>query len=115
MVIKMNGFNPQETFLKIQKEIELAQKENRPIADYVKKQIKILEQSHDEFINTALAKGYSLSNPQVGEIEVQQYSAMKSLAEKAGLPIEKYDELIKRVQIRIFGEENYKRFFEKNK
>lgn len=36
---------------------------------------------------------------------------MKQLAAKIGDPTDVYDENIKRVRIRIFGEENCKRFF----
>ena len=113
MVIKMNANTNQDFFNFLQKKIERAEKEKKPIDNYVKKQIQLLMESHDEFIQTAQQKGYDLNNPQVGEIEVQQISAMKSLAQKIGLPVEEYDEMIKNVQIRIFGEENYKRFFEK--
>lgn len=110
MVIRMDDA-AQSFFNRLQKQIEKAQAENKPIDSYVKQQIKILQESHDEFINTATSQGYSLNHPQVGEIEVQQYSAMKHLAQKIGLPVDEYDELIKKVQIRVFGEENAKRFF----
>lgn len=111
MVIKMN--NSTELFNQIQKRIEQALAENKPIDHYVKKQIKLLQEAHDEFISTAKIKGYNMQSPQVGEIEIQQFSAMKALAQKIGLPVQEYDELIKNVKIRVFGEENYKKFFEK--
>lgn len=112
MGISMNSNSNKQFFEMLQGKIERAVAENRPIDDYVKKQISLLKESHDEFIHTAQKRGYSLNSPQVGEIEVQQYSAMKALAQKIGLPVEEYDELIKKVQIRVFGEENYRRFFE---
>ena len=111
MVIKMN--NSTELFNQLQKRIELAIKENKPIKSLVEQQIKLLQEAHDEFISTAKIKGYNMQSPQVGEIEIQQFSAMKTLAQKIGLPVDEYDELIKNVKIRVFGEENYKRFFEK--
>ena len=111
MVIKMN--NSTELFNQLQKRIELAIKENKPIKSLVEQQIKLLQEAHDEFISTAKIKGYNMQSPQVGEIEIQQFSAMKTLAQKIGLPVEEYDELIKNVKIRVLGEENYKRFFEK--
>ena len=46
-------------------------------------------------------------------IEIQIYSNLKFWAKKIGLPVNEYDELIKNVRIRIFGEENYNSFFEK--
>lgn len=98
---------------KLENKIQLAIKENKPIQSLVEQQIKLLQEAHDEFIAVAKIRGYNMQSPQVGEIEISQYSAMKQLAEKIGLPIEEYDELIKNVKIRIFGEENYKRFFEK--
>ena len=112
MGVDMNSNSNKQFFDMLQTKIDKATAENRPIDDYVKKQISLLKESHDEFINTAEKRGYNINSPQVGEIEVQQYSAMKALAQKIGLPVEEYDELIKKVQIRVFGEENYKRFFE---
>lgn len=99
-------------FNSLEEDVKTAQAEGRPIDEYVLQQIKILHEAHDEFISEALANGYSLDNWKVGEIEVRQYSAMKQLAEKIGQPTDKYDKLIKDVQVRVFGEENYKRFFE---
>ena len=102
----------EQFFIRLQKQIEKAELEHRPICNLVKKQIKLLKEAHDEFISAAKAKGYNLNNSRIAEIEVQQYSSMKQLAKKIGLPVEEYDELIKQVRIRVFGEENYKRFFE---
>ena len=105
--------NNQSAFKLLQEQIETAEKKGEPIDDYVKQQIDLLKASHDEFIKTALEQGYELNNPRLGDIEVGQYAAMKKLAQKIGLPTEEYDNHIKEVRIRIFGEENYKRFFEK--
>lgn len=99
-------------FIKLQQKIETAQKENKPIKNLVKQQIKLLQEAHDEFVLNAKNREYDHSDPIVGEIEIRQYSAMKQLARKIGLPLEEYDELIKNVKIRVLGEENYKRFFE---
>lgn len=106
---KMTG-STQDIFNSLQKKIDLAVKENRPIDSYVKKQIEILEQSHDEFVKAATENGYDLANPSVAEIELQQYSAMKALAKKIGAPVDKYDEVMKQVQIRVLGEDGYKQF-----
>lgn len=96
----------------LQDKITLAQKENRDPRAYVQKLIEQLEDTHDEFIHAAQQKGHDINSEAVGQIEVEQYSAMKALAIKFGLPAEEYDEKIRQVRIRIFGEENYKRFFE---
>ena len=113
-MIKMNNAT-EKFFNRLQQQVEKAESENKPIQGLVRQQIKLLQEAHDEFIYTAKNRGYDMRNPQVGEIEVRQYSAMKQLAQKIGLPVEEYDELIKNVKIRVFGEENYKRFFEQNK
>ena len=106
---KMNG-GTQDLFNNLQKKIDLAVKENRPIDSYVKKQIEILEQSHDEFVLRAKAEGFDLSSLSVAEIELQQYSAMKALATKIGAPVDKYDDVMKQIQIRVLGEDGYKKF-----
>lgn len=111
MVIKMDNYT-QSFFNRLQQKIDRAILENRPIDSFVKKQIELLQNSHDEFISVAKAKGHNIDSIDVAEIEIQQYSAMKQLAQKIGLPVEEYDNLIKQVKIRVFGEENYKRFFE---
>ncbi|MGN0031036.1 MAG: hypothetical protein ACI37Q_03680 [Candidatus Gastranaerophilaceae bacterium] len=112
MAIKMNSGN-HDYFNRLQLKIEQAQADNKPFLHYVKRQLELLEEAHDEFVAKAQKEGFDINAPKVGEIEVQQYSAMRALAEKWGLPSEKYDNLIKNVQIRIFGKENYENFFGK--
>ena len=106
--MKMNGT---DAFNQLQKLVEKAELENRPIAEYVKKQIQVLQNSHDEFVKMAKAEGYDMDSQRVGDIRVRQYAAMRQLAKKIGLPVDKYDEVIKEIRIKMFGEENYKRFF----
>lgn len=110
MAIKMT--NSTDYFNTLQQRIEKAIAENKPYDHYVKKQIELLKNAHDEFIATVKKNGMDINQANIGEIEVQQFSAMKALAKKIGLPVEEYDELIKNVKIRVLGEENYKRFFE---
>lgn len=100
------------TFERLQEMINEAEKDNRPTAPYVRAQIKLLQKALDEFLIRAGAEGYSLTDVRVGEIEVRQYAAMKQLAGKIGDPTDKYDRLIKQTRIRIFGEENARRFFD---
>lgn len=111
-MIKKVESSAQAFFNRLQQKIEIAEKQNRPIKSLVEQQIKLLKEVHDEFIAEAKLKGHDMADKKLGEIEVRQYSAMKQLAKKAGLPVEEYDEYIKKVRIRVFGEENYKRFFE---
>ena len=106
---KMNQ-NSQDAFYNLQKKIDLAIKENRPIDSYVKQQIACLEQSHDEFVKAAVDKGFDLNSVSVAQIELEQYSAIKALATKIGLPVEKYDETMKQIQIRVLGEDGYNQF-----
>lgn len=108
--IKMNDNS--KLFKMIQEQIEVAEAKGQPIKTFVKQQIDLLKSSHDEFLKTATKEGYELNNPKLAEIEVGQYSAMRQLAEKIGLPVEEYDKKIKEVRIRVFGEENYKKFYE---
>lgn len=112
MAIKMT--NSTDYFNKLQQRIDKAIAENKPYDHYVKKQIQLLEDAHDEFIATVKKDGLDINQPNIGEIEVRQYSAMKALAKKIGLPIQQYDELIKQVQIRILGEEGYEKLIGKN-
>lgn len=108
----VNMDNNSNLFKSLQQQVKVAEIQGQPIDHLVKKQIDLLKDSHDEFIKTAQKNGYEMNDPRVGDIEVSQYSAMRSLARKIGLPVEEYDKLIKDVRVRIFGEENYKRFFE---
>ena len=48
----------------------------------------------------------------MGEIEVQQYSAMRQLAERAGI-LHDYNKLIRDVRVRIFGEEAVRENFDR--
>ena len=109
MGIKMN--NNSDLFKILQQQVEEAEKNGQSIKTLVKQQINLLKLSHDEFVKTAEKQGYEINNPKLAQIEIQQYSAMKQLAQKIGLPVDEYDKLIKEIQIRIFGEENYKKFF----
>lgn len=111
-MIKKVDSSAQAFFNRLQQKIEIAEKQNKPIRSLVEQQIKLLNEVHDEFIAEAKLKGFDVNSKDVGEIEIRQYSAMKQLAQKVGLPVEEYDEYIKKVRIRVFGEENYKRFFE---
>lgn len=100
-----------KSFGELQEAIEEARRNGESTVPFVRQQIRLLEMAHDEFIIQAQAKGYSLSDPRVGEIEVQQYAAMRQLAEQIGDSVEKYDLLIRRCRERVLGVENIKRFF----
>lgn len=95
----------------LQKKIELAKSNGEPIDSYVKEQIQVLKDAHDEFVKLVVAKGYNVNEVSVVEIEIEQFTLMKYLSESIGLPTEEYDNLIKDARIRVFGEENYTNFF----
>jgi len=96
--------------------IKEAERNNEPIAPYIKKEIVWLENELKNFLQKSEQQGKNIQTDiQIAEIEIRQYAVMKQLAEKAHLPIEKYDEHIKQVQIRIFGEENWENFFGNNR
>ncbi len=88
----------------IVKQVKEAEKLNKPIDKLVKEQIAIIECQKDEFIKRADKLG--LDELGKARVEIQLYSNLKFWAKKIGLPVDKYDKLIKDVQIRILGEEN---------
>lgn len=92
--------------------IQNAQKTNQNADHLYKRQLRLLEMAHDEFISTARQKGIEIeNNPSVAEVEIQQYSAMKQIAQKLGIPSDKYDNMIHQIHVRLFGEEGAKEYF----
>lgn len=94
----------------LEQKIKTAQANGKKIDKYILRQIEILQNSIDKFLEQ-MEKENRLNDVQIAQIEIRQYSTMKELAKKINLPEEKYDDLIKRVQVRIFGEENWEIFF----
>jgi hypothetical protein len=103
-----------EDYNYLQQQIEIAEKNGQPVEKYVMQQIDLLKKDHDEFIARVQEEGYSLQNLNVGANEIQQYSSMKALAEKTGLPVKEYDELIRTVRVRILGEEVVQELFDRS-
>ena len=95
----------------LQEKINAAEAHNQPIDEYIERTIVLLQKSLDIFKKNMAEQGRDEMDTIVAQIEIQQFSAMKQLAQKIDLPTDKYDELIKQVQIRIFGEENWENFF----
>lgn len=111
----MNSQNIDENELRtLEQKIKTAQAAGENIDKYVLRQIEILQHSIDGFLEQ-MEKENRLNDVQVAQIEIRQYSVMKELAEKINHPAQKYDELIKKVQCRIFGEENWETFFSDKK
>lgn len=109
------GANDNYDIQYLEYKIKQAEQNNEPIGPYIQRQIEWLESELKKFLQISEQQGRNIeTDTDIAEIEIRQYAAMKQLAQKAKLPIEKYDELIKQVQIRIFGEENWENFFGNN-
>lgn len=100
----MNLKTSQNLYIQLQQQVEKAQKLNQPIDSFVKQQIKLLEETHDEFVSSALAKNKDLETD-LGftEIRIKQLQAIVSLCKKIGLPTEKYDNQIHEIRIKNLG------------
>lgn len=85
----------------IVEKVKEAEKLNKPIEHLVREQIAIMECQKDEFIKQADNLG--LDDLGKARIEIQIYSNLKFWAKKIGLPVDKYDNLIKQAQLRILG------------
>ena len=93
-------------------EIETLEKDNFPIKQQCTEAIACLERAHEMFVQRATNEGYILQDYRLGEIEIKQYSAMKQMAIKGGLPHEQYDHRIREVRVRLFGEQMVKDNFD---
>lgn len=94
--------------------IKQAQEHNEPIDNYILHEISWLQQQLDIFLEKSKQEGKDIETDfDIAEIEIRQYAAMKQLAQKINHPCDIYDEKIKQVQVRIFGEENWENFFGK--
>lgn len=94
--------------------IKQAQEHNEPIDNYILHEISWLQQQLDIFLEKSKQEGKDIETDfDIAEIEIRQYAAMKQLAQKISHPCDIYDEKIKQVQVRIFGEENWENFFGK--
>ncbi len=105
-----DNYNNEDELFILENQIKQAELDGRSITPYILKEIEILQHSIDKFMLQMKEQGRE-NDIQVAEIEIRQYSLMRSLAQKINKPVDKYDELIKNVKIRIFGEENYNSFF----
>lgn len=94
----------------LDKKIKYAEKNGLPMEKEVLSAIQILQNTIDQFLTDMEQQG-RLNSTEVAYIEIRQYTAMKQLAIKINHPTDKYDELIKKAQCRIFGEENWELFF----
>lgn len=104
------NYNDEQELINIEQQIKQAEAQGQPIEKFVLREIEILQQTIDTFVNKMSKEG-RLEDAQIASIEIRQYAAMKQLAQKINLPYEQYDKHIKAIQCRIFGEENWETFF----
>ena len=77
-------------------QVKAAEKLKQPIEHLVREQIAIMECQRDEFVKRAGELG--LDGLGRARIEIQIYSNIKFWAKKIGLPVEKYDNIIKQIR-----------------
>lgn len=93
-----------KVYLQLQQKVETAQKLNKPVDDYIKQQIKLLEEVHDGFEKNALEKNADLVNDLgFAEIRIKQLQAISSLCKKIGLPTNKYEAKIREIRVYHLG------------
>ena len=102
----MNFDKLQTIYIQLQRQVENAEKAHLPIKSLVLQQIKLLEQTHDSFVKSALSKNKDLIND-IGfsGVIIKQLQAICSLCKKIGLSTEKYDKQIRDIRIRNLGED----------
>ena len=105
--------NISQDFLAIMSKIEKGNINDSNLRKQVIQQIEKLQEKHDEFVLAAKKSGVDLNNYKIGAIEIKFYTLIKALSEKLGLSTEKYDNAIKEIEIRTFGQDGYEQFFKK--
>lgn len=100
----MDNSIAQKLYLQLQQKVETAQKLNKPVEGYIKQQIKLLEEVHDNFVKNALEKNSDLvNNLGFSEIRIKQLQAIISLCKKIGIPTEKYENRIREIRVYHLG------------
>jgi len=94
----------QKIYHQLECQIQEAQKLNKPFDSFVKQQIKILEEVHDDFVSsTSSANNTRQSIIDNASIQIKQLQVIASLCKKIGLSTEKYDNKIREIRIRDLG------------
>ena len=107
--------NSEQEIEYLEYKIKQAEQTGEPIDKYIRREISWLENQLDKFLNQMKEQGRDIDTDyEIAVIEIRQYAAMKQLALKINEPLEQYDEKIKQVQCRIFGEEYWENFFGNN-
>lgn len=71
--------------------------------EFVKEQIKILQNVQKQFIEQVKQKDLSLDSYNVLEMIMNQYKGMKQLSEKVGFNTDIYDKNIEQIKYKMFG------------
>jgi hypothetical protein len=96
----------------LEHKIKEAEEKGESIEPYIIQEIDWLRKQLRMFLQKMQNEGKDIERDyNIAKIEVRQYAAMKQLALKINAPTNIYDEKIKQVQCRIFGEENWDNFF----
>lgn len=103
--------NNQGKFRRLLAEIEAAEQSGSAVGALCTEAIACLETARQEFLLRAREQGYAVNDLRVGEIEIQQLSAMRQLARRGGLP-DPYTAAIREVRVRVLGEELVKLNFD---
>lgn len=104
------NFTDEQELTFLEQKIKQAEAQGKPIKQYILRQIEILQNSIDTFMNQMKEENREF-DVQIAEIEIRQYAKMKELALRINEPVKKYDDKIKNIRIRLFGEDNYNILF----
>jgi hypothetical protein len=94
----------QKLYMQLEQQVEKAKELHQPIENLVQKQIKLLEETHDNFVSETLKNNKELENSiDFAGMRIKQLQAIASLCKKIGLSTEKYDKQIREIRIKTFG------------
>ena len=100
----MNLKATQKLYNQLETQIIEAKKSNKPFESFVKQQIKLLENVHDDFVSSSISKDANIQeNIHFANMQIKQLQAIASLCQKIGLSTEKYDNKIREIRIRHLG------------
>ena len=107
-----DNIDTNEEYNRLACEKDELEKQGKSTTEITKHLIAVLSAAHKRFLETAEREGYDLQNPQVSDIEIKQFSAMRQLAKEACLPTKPFAKIIRDIRVRTFGEETVKNNFD---
>lgn len=94
----------QKIYHQLECKIQEAQKLNKPFDSYVKQQIKLLEEVHDNFVKSSSSENNTRETViDIAGTQIKQLQVIAALCKKIGLPTEKYENKIREIRIRDLG------------